>query len=140
MAGDLVATKIVELSKKNRGLMAESESAKVRIKQLTNHIQELEHEVRAWAALPGEWTSERGGHTGSLGSLWRSQGTVVCSEAPSFFHIQREEVCQAARGHWPLGRSLAWCGSGGWTRGFTVRPAAARMPHTYLGSPSIRGP
>lgn len=67
MAGDLVATKIVELSKKNRGLMAESESAKVRIKQLTNHIQELEHEVRAWAALPGEWTSERGATLEALG-------------------------------------------------------------------------
>lgn len=68
MAGDLVATKIIELSKKNRGLMAESESAKVRVKQLTNRIQELEHEVRAWAALPREGTPERG-HTG------RSQGT-----------------------------------------------------------------
>nr|XP_042137906.1 coiled-coil domain-containing protein 13 isoform X2 [Peromyscus maniculatus bairdii] len=52
MAGDLVATKIVELSKKNRGLMAESESAKARVKQLTNRIQELEHELQMAPARP----------------------------------------------------------------------------------------
>lgn len=74
MAGDLVATKIVELSKKNRGLMAESESAKVRIKQLTNRIQELEHEVRAWAALPGQ--DSRGSMSGSWGH-WLSRGSLA---------------------------------------------------------------
>ncbi|XP_037063954.1 coiled-coil domain-containing protein 13 isoform X3 [Peromyscus leucopus] len=52
MAGDLVATKIVELSKKNRGLMAEAESAKARVKQLTNRIQELEHELQMAPARP----------------------------------------------------------------------------------------
>lgn len=73
MAGDLVATKIVELSKKNRGLMAESETAKGRVKQLTRRIQELEHEVRVRAALP---RGDSEGHT------WRSQGTVFAVSSP----------------------------------------------------------
>ncbi|XP_023440635.2 coiled-coil domain-containing protein 13 isoform X3 [Dasypus novemcinctus] len=51
-AGDVVATRIVELSKKNRVLMAESEGAKARVKQLTSRVQELEREVRRSRAWP----------------------------------------------------------------------------------------
>uniref|UniRef100_A0A8C5NZZ0 Coiled-coil domain containing 13 n=1 Tax=Jaculus jaculus TaxID=51337 RepID=A0A8C5NZZ0_JACJA len=60
-AGDLVATKIVELSKKNRALMAESEGTKARMKQLTNRIQELEQELQMTPAkLPAMGASDTG--------------------------------------------------------------------------------
>ncbi|XP_063117048.1 coiled-coil domain-containing protein 13 isoform X2 [Cavia porcellus] len=61
LAGDMVAARVVELSKRNRVLAAESEGARARVKQLSSRVQELERELQtALARLPAKGATDTG--------------------------------------------------------------------------------
>lgn len=120
MAGDAIATKIVELSKKNRVLMAEAEGAKTRVKQQNKQIQELEREVRALLIPASGGDSplagpllHRGSHLGALGPSDGHVGQRLQGVPQPLSHPERGMCVRKPGGHGSWRDRLAqWLGHG----------------------------
>uniref|UniRef100_A0AAY5EGC3 Coiled-coil domain containing 13 n=1 Tax=Electrophorus electricus TaxID=8005 RepID=A0AAY5EGC3_ELEEL len=90
LAGDAAATKIVELSKKNRELAAEVEREKARTKQMSNRVKELEKEP--WGKCRPQEEDLRGGGAQFKMTEYRNQIQAVKQELKIAHKVLSTEV------------------------------------------------